>query len=78
VKVNVQDGVLVAGKAYTDLGHLPGSRNSQNRGGNAGSRRILEYVVQTTGPNPVFTISVISEKGGASVREIHLSQRDKS
>ncbi len=73
-KVDVQDGVLVAGKAYANVGHLQGSRDSQSRRGSVGSRRILEYVLQITGSDPVFTIKVISEKGGVSVRKVNLNR----
>ncbi len=76
--VSVQDALLVTGEAYRDIGHLQGSRDNQTSRGSVGSRKVLEYVLQITGPNPVFTITVISEKGGMSVREIQLSRHTKS
>jgi len=76
--VSVQDGLLVSGEAYRDIGHLQGSRENQISRGSVGSRKVLEYVLLITGPNPVFTITVISEKGGMSVREIQLSRHTKN
>jgi len=69
--VDLQDAELISGEKRADLGHLKGLRDTQ-RAGNIGSRRLLEHVVRITGPKPVFTITVSSEKGGTARREIPL------
>ncbi|MCZ6916284.1 MAG: M14 family metallopeptidase [Gemmatimonadetes bacterium] len=73
--VELTDGELVAGAARTTIGHLNGSRDSQGQSGTSESRGALEYVVRTTGANPRFVLTIESEKGGTTRREVDLSGR---
>ncbi len=66
--VNLTDADLITGSERTDLGHLPGTRDTQG----GATRRTLEYAVRITGSHPSFSIAVISEKGGIARREVSL------
>ncbi len=68
VMVRLTHADLITGSERTDLGHLPGTRDTQG----GGARRTLEYAVRLTGSHPTFSIAVISEKGGTARREIAL------
>jgi murein tripeptide amidase MpaA len=68
VMVRLAHADLITGSERTDLGHLPGTRDTQG----GGARRTLEYAVRLTGSHPTFSIAVISEKGGIARREIAL------
>ena len=70
--VSLTDAELVTGRARTDLGHLPGTRDTQGATGTGASRQTLEYAVRLTGSAPTFSIAVHSEKGGVARREISL------
>ena len=70
--VSLTDADLITGSERTDLGHLPGARDTQGATGTGASRRTLEYAVRITGSRPTFSIAVTSEKGGVARREIAL------
>ena len=70
--VSLTDADLITGSERTDLGHLPGTRDTQGATGTSASRRTLEYAVRITGSHPSFSIAVTSEKGGVARREIAL------
>jgi len=72
---SLKDADLVGGKKRIDLGHLKGSRDTRRRIGISESRRILEYIIRLTGPRPLFSITVRSEKGGVASRELRLGRR---
>ena len=73
VLAETEDASLLAGQSRTDLGHLPGSRDSQPlREGSP--RRSVEYVVKHEGANPSVSITVTSEKGGTVRRKIELGR----
>ena len=72
--VELTDAELVSGARHTDLGHLKGSRDTQGQAGTAKTHRTLEYIVRATGPSPVLSLLVRSEKGGVARREIQLAQ----
>jgi hypothetical protein len=68
--VRLTNAEIVSGSSRTDIGHLPGLRDTQRGGaGTAGARRNLDYVVRVTGRNPSIAVEVQSEKGGVS-REV--------
>ena len=73
--VELRDAVLVSGPARADLGHLRGSRDTQGDNRGVDSRRTVEYVIRVTGPRPVATVTVFSEKGGTTRREVPLTPR---
>jgi hypothetical protein len=66
--IEVADGELITGKSRTDLGHLSGRRDNDL----SSSKGEVEYVVRITGPNPKAVITIQSEKGGTSRRELDL------
>lgn len=70
--VELTGGELVTGALRTTLGHLKGSRDTQGRSGVSESRATLEYVVRTTGANPRLVLTIESEKGGTTRREVNL------
>jgi len=74
VTVDLQNAELISGEKLADLGHLKGLGDTLERVGNIGSRRLLEYIIRLTGPKPLFMITVRSEKGGTTRREITLSR----
>lgn len=65
--IALKDAELVGGKTRTDLGHLDGSRDNEGV-----TQRSLDYVIKITGKNPVATVTIQSEKGGTSTKEITL------
>ena len=67
VQVELKDAEWVSGKPRVDLGHLNGSRD--NEGVTAKSS---EYVFKITGKNPVATVTIQSEKGGTTSRQVVL------
>ena len=72
--VRLTDAALVTGSARTDLGHLPGTRDTQGATGTGATGRTLEYAVRLTGSAPTFSITIQSEKGGVARREVSLRQ----
>lgn len=65
--ISLKDAELVGGKTRTELGHLDGSRDNEGV-----TQRSLDYVIKITGKNPVATVTIQSEKGGTSTKEISL------
>ena len=65
VLLEIRDAELIVGKRRTELGHLPGTRDSESH-----SRRSVEYVLRKTGPRATVLITVVSEKGGTSKLDI--------
>lgn len=65
--VEVKDAELVSGKPRTDVGHLDGSRESEGI-----TTRTIEYVFKITGKTPMATVTIQSEKGGTTRKEISL------
>lgn len=70
--VELSDATLVKSEKRMTLGHLKGLRDNQDGKGKSGESRVLTYEVLITGPQPVFSITIQSEKGGVVRREIHL------
>ena len=60
VLLELRDAELISGKTRTNLGHLPGRRDS------ASTARSVEYVLRKMGPQAAVLITVESEKGGTS------------
>lgn len=69
VSIELKDAELVAGKSRIDLGHLDGSRDSDGI-----TKKSVEYVLKLKGKNPMAIITVQSEKGGTSIKQISLTQ----
>ncbi len=67
VLVELKDADWVAGKPRIDLGHLNGSRDNEGV-----TVKSSEYVFKITGKNPVATVTVQSEKGGTTSRQVAL------
>lgn len=67
--ISLGQAELVDGKSRTDLGHLSGRRDED-----ASTKSLAEvsYVIRITGSNPTATITIESEKGGRTKREISL------
>ena len=72
--VELTGAELVTGQARTTLGHLSGSRDTQGQRGTSEARRTLEYVVRATESQAVFGITILSEKGGRTRRDILLGR----
>ena len=75
IVVELTGAELVTGEARTTLGHLNGSRDRQGQRGTFASRRTLEYVVRATERQAAFGITILSEKGGRTRRDILLGMR---
>ncbi|MCZ6857047.1 MAG: M14 family metallopeptidase [Gemmatimonadetes bacterium] len=75
--VELTGAELVTGEARTTLGHLNGSRDTQGQRGTFESRRTLEYVVRVTDAQAAFGITILSEKGGRTRRDILLGLREE-
>ena len=73
--IELRDAELVSGGRRVDLGHLKGSRDTQGETGRAESRASAEWVVRVTGPRPTAVVTVVSEKGGTTMREVPLAAR---
>jgi len=73
--VHLKDAILTNGKKRTAIGHLKGSHDSELGTGTTESQKVLEYVVQVSGNNPVFSITIESEKGGTVKKEIKLNSK---
>ena len=73
--VEFVDAELVSGSTRTDVGHLPGSRDTRRRADTSAARRTIDYVVRVTGSNPSMSVEVRSEKGGVSRTEVSLGGR---
>ncbi|HWP38799.1 MAG TPA: M14 family metallopeptidase [Gemmatimonadales bacterium] len=73
--IELRDAELVSGAKRTEIGHLKGSRDTQGDMRRAESRRTVEYVARVTGARPLATITVVSEKGGTTKREVVLGGR---
>lgn len=70
--IEVHDAELVSGASRADLGHLTGARDTRADDRRAESQALVTYVLRVTGPRPVATITIVSEKGGTVRREIGL------
>ncbi len=67
VIIELKDAELVSGKSRTDLGHLKGRRDGEEP-----TRRPVSYVIKVTGKTPAAIITIQSEKGGNTRKEISL------
>ena len=65
VLIETHDAELIGGQERTELGHLPGTRDSDSP-----TRKSVEYVLRKTGPEATVQITVVSEKGGTSKLDI--------
>lgn len=65
--LELKDAELISGKSRTDLGHLKGRRDGEGPAGQA-----IGYVIKVVGKNPTATITIQSEKGGTTRKEISL------
>ncbi len=72
VVVELENAELVSGASRTTLGHISGSRDTQGRSGTSEARRTVEYVVRATSNRARMTLTIVSEKGGTTRREIAL------
>ncbi len=69
--IELSNAELISGKHRTDLGHIPGSRESSDSG--VESKRHLSYAIKITGRNATAKLVIHSEKGGIVEREIRLN-----
>ena len=65
--IALKDADLMSGSTRMDLGHLDGSRDEDGI-----TKRNLHYVIKITGKNPLAVVTIQSEKGGTTVKEISL------
>jgi len=69
--LRLENAKLMTGKHRTDLGHISGSRNSDQAGSE--SKRQLNYSIKLTGRNAVATLTIQSDKGGTVTKTIKLN-----
>ncbi len=67
--IELKDAELVGGKSRINLGHLDGSRDDEGI-----TNKTVEHVIKITGKNPLATLIVQSEKGGAITKQISLTK----
>ncbi len=72
--VHLTDAELVVGSTRTELGHLLGTRDTQQRTGTADARSTADYVVRATGGSPSISIEIRSEKGGVVRKEVSITR----
>jgi hypothetical protein len=72
VTVDLADAELLDGEKRQAIGFLKGFRDLQGQSGTAELSSTLEYTVSITGPQPIFSIRVDSEKGGVKHNQINL------
>lgn len=75
VEIDLRGAELVSGARRLDVGHLAGSRDASGDHRLAESRRTVEYVVRTQAAGAAAGITVVSEKGGVSRRDVRLDGR---
>lgn len=69
--IELENAELISGKRGVDLGHIPGSRDSDQS--SSESKRQLEYGIKITGKDATAKLTVQSEKGGTVVRTVALN-----
>ncbi|MGB4973984.1 MAG: M14 family zinc carboxypeptidase, partial [Cyclobacteriaceae bacterium] len=65
--MEVKDGELISGNPRIDLGNIDGRRENEGI-----TKRSIDYVFKITGKNPRATVTIQSEKGGTTTKEITL------
>ena len=70
--VELENAELVSGSARTTLGHISGTRGAQGNRGTSATRRTVEYVVRASNNRARMMLTIASEKGGTTRREIQL------
>lgn len=69
--LTLKNAELISGKLRTDLGHIEGSRDSDDS--SAGSKRDLTYGIRINGSNATATLTIYSDKGGIVSKVIDLN-----
>ncbi|MEP5611364.1 MAG: M14 family metallopeptidase [Cyclobacteriaceae bacterium] len=69
--LELKNAELISGSLRTDLGHVVGSRDSDDT--SAASKRNLSYGIKITGQNATAALTIISEKGGSVSKLIKLN-----
>lgn len=69
--LELSNAELIAGSLRTDLGHIVGSRGSDDA--SASSKRDLSYGIRIIGQNATATLTIVSEKGGTVSKLIKLN-----
>ena len=70
--VELENAELVSGSARTNLGHISGTRGAQGNSGTSETRRTVEYVVRASNNRARMTLTIASEKGGTTRRDVAL------
>ena len=70
--IELENAELVSGSARTTLGHISGTRGAQGNRGTSATRRTVEYVVRASNNRARMMLTIASEKGGTTRREIQL------
>ncbi len=68
--IELKKAELVSGNLRTDIGHLTGRRDDEIET----SKGKVEYIVKTTGSDAAIKITIQSEKGGTTTREVKLKK----
>ena len=69
--LELENAELIAGNLRTDLGHIAGSRDSDDAA--AASKRILHYAIKITGSKATAKLTIHSVKGGTVYQVIELN-----
>jgi len=69
--LELQNAELISGKSRTNLGHIVGSRDSDDS--STESKRYLVYGIKLKGPNAKAKLTIYSDKGGVKTKEISLN-----
>ena len=69
--LELENAELIAGKLRTDLGHIAGSRDSDDAA--TASKRNLRYGIKITGRKATAKLTIYSDKGGIINRVIELN-----
>jgi hypothetical protein len=69
--LELENAELISGKSRTDLGHIVGSRDSNDS--STDSKRHLVYSIKLNGPNAKAKLTIKSDKGGTISKEINLN-----
>lgn len=69
--LKLENAELISGKSRTDLGHIAGSRNSDDA--SSDSKRHLSYTIKLNGSNAKAIFTIKSDKGGTKTEEIRLN-----
>lgn len=68
--IELKKAELISGTLRADIGHLTGRRDEEMET----SKGKVEYIVKTTGSDATIKITIQSEKGGTTIREVKLKK----